>query len=218
MEELSVKKKRVMALFIESAEKILKEEGGSNLSIRRVSSEAGYNSATLYNYFHDLEHLRLFASVKYLKEYAEMLAENLTDDMNAMEHYREVYQCFNYFAFREPEVFHNIFFGKHSDSLADVLDIYYHQLFPDELAGLSEPTKKMLTQGTMHDRDRLMMENAVSEGFVAESKAEKTMDILIAVHQNFIYEAMMAGKDFDVEEHTIKFNNLFEYIFEAARP
>ena len=58
---LSLKKKRMMIYFIEAAEKIVKEEGLGALSLRRVADAAGYNSATLYNYFDDLEYLTLFA-------------------------------------------------------------------------------------------------------------------------------------------------------------
>lgn len=222
MEEIGLKKKRVMILFIESAEKILREEGTSAVSIRRVAAAAGYNSATLYNYFHDLEHLLLFASVRYLKDYLEMLGRQEHSDMTALERYRTVYHCFNHFAFREPEVFHNIFYGRHSGSLEKVLQVYYYQLFPAELVGLSERMCQMLTQGTMRQRDQIIMKDMVKEGFIAPEKAERTLEVLIAVHQSYIYDAMILhkeqGESFDVEQHMEKFNQLFEYIFEMGQP
>ena len=51
MEVMNIKRKRVMILFIEAAEKMLREGGLASVSIRKVASEVGYNSATLYNYF-----------------------------------------------------------------------------------------------------------------------------------------------------------------------
>ena len=221
MEELSVKKKRVMMLFIEAAEGLLRKEGPGGLSIRKVASEAGYNSATLYNYFQDLEHLTLFASVRYLREYVALLEKNLTEDMNAFQRYRMIYRCFNTCAFREPEIFHGMFFGRHSGLLGEVLQVYYEQLFPQELDGLSGQMKQMLRLGTMYERDSLMMKDLVAEGFVAPEKAEKTMELMIALHQHYIHEAMIRiaiSGDFDAEVHQERFDAAFLYIMEAARP
>ena len=221
MEELSVKKKRVMMLFIEAAEGLLRKEGPGGLSIRKVASEAGYNSATLYNYFQDLEHLTLFASVRYLREYVALLEKNLTEDMNAFQRYRMIYRCFNTCAFREPEIFHGMFFGRHSGLLGEVLQVYYEQLFPQELDGLSGQMKQMLRLGTMYERDSLMMKDLVAEGFVAPEKAEKTMELMIALHQHYIHEAMIRSAisgDFDTAAHQEGFDAAFLYIMEAAKP
>ena len=221
MEELNVKKKRVMMLFIEAAEKLLRKEGPAGLSIRKVASEAGYNSATLYNYFQDLEHLTLFASVRYLREYVALLEKNLTEDMNAFQRYRMIYRCFNTCAFREPEIFHGMFFGRHSGLLGEVLQVYYEQLFPQELDGLSGQMKQMLRLGTMYERDSLMMKDLVAEGFVAPEKAEKTMELMIALHQHYIHEAMIRSAisgDFDTAAHQEGFDAAFLYIMEAAKP
>ena len=221
MEELSVKKKRVMILFIEAAEGLLRKEGPAGLSIRKVAAEAGYNSATLYNYFQDLEHLTLFASVRYLREYVALLEKNLTEDMNAFQRYRMIYRCFNTCAFREPEIFHGMFFGRHSGLLGEVLQVYYEQLFPQELDGLSGQMKQMLRLGTMYERDSLMMKDLVAEGFVAPEKAEKTMELMIALHQHYIHEAMIRSAisgDFDTAAHQEGFDAAFLYIMEAAKP
>ena len=221
MEELNVKKKRVMMLFIEAAEKLLRKEGPAGLSIRKVAAEAGYNSATLYNYFQDLEHLTLFASVRYLREYVALLEKNLTEDMNAFQRYRMIYRCFNTCAFREPEIFHGMCFGRHSGLLGEVLQVYYEQLFPQELDGLSGQMKQMLRLGTMYERDSLMMKDLVAEGFVAPEKAEKTMELMIALHQHYIHEAMIRSAisgDFDTAAHQEGFDAAFLYIMEAAKP
>ena len=221
MEELSVKKKRVMMLFIEATEGLLRKEGPGGLSIRKVASEAGYNSATLYNYFQDLEHLTLFASVRYLREYVALLEKNLTEDMNAFQRYRMIYRSFNTCAFREPEIFHGMFFGRHSGLLGEVLQVYYEQLFPQDLDGLSGQMKQMLRLGTMYERDSLIMKDLVAEGFVAPEKAEKTMELMIALHQHYIHEAMICSAisgDFDAAAHQERFDAAFLYIMEAARP
>ena len=45
---LTLKRKRIMIYFIEAAEKLIRQNGIENLSIRKIATEAGYNSATIY--------------------------------------------------------------------------------------------------------------------------------------------------------------------------
>ncbi|EHI79549.1 hypothetical protein HMPREF9093_00189 [Fusobacterium sp. oral taxon 370 str. F0437] len=55
MEEMNIKKKRVMMYFIEASQELILKEGLENLSIKKIAEKAGYNSATIYNYFENLE-------------------------------------------------------------------------------------------------------------------------------------------------------------------
>lgn len=43
-----------MCYFIEAARNIIETQGMDMISIRGVAEKAGFNSATLYNYFKDL--------------------------------------------------------------------------------------------------------------------------------------------------------------------
>ena len=226
MEVMNIKRKRVMILFIEAAEKMLRESGLASVSIRKVASEVGYNSATLYNYFEDLEHLILFASVRYLREYVASLQKALTDDMSAYDKYRTIYRCFNAYAFKEPEIFHNMFFGKHSDLLGDVLRTYYQELFPQELQGLSPKMKQMLQLGTMYERDAIMMRELIAEGYLTDANAANAIETIIALHQYYLHEAMIAESRSDSKQSylaelaphfTEKFREKFLYIMEGSR-
>ena len=106
---LDSRRKRIMVTFVEATRELIQSEGVDGLSIRKIANEAGYNSATMYNYFRDLEHLTLFGSVCYLREYVMALASSLKPDMNALERFRTIYHCFNSFAFRHPDIFHKEF-------------------------------------------------------------------------------------------------------------
>ena len=121
---LTLKRKRIMIYFIEATEKLIRSDGVEGLSIRKIASEAGYNSATLYNYFEDLEHLVLFGSVCYLREYIVLLGKSLKQNMTSVDRYRTIYHCFNRVAFRYPEIFHNMFFGRYSNKLGTVVRVY----------------------------------------------------------------------------------------------
>ena len=215
--KLTLKRKRIMIYFVEAAKQLIQSEGIGGLTIRKVASEAGYNSATIYNYFENLEHLTLFASVCYMRDYVLLLGKSLREDMTALERYRTIYHCFNEFAFQYPEIFHNMFYGKYSHMLGNVLRTYYYELFPEELEGISKNLQNMLVGGSMKERDRITMKDMVAEGSVASGKAEMTLELITAVHQKFIYEASVRGDQLDMEQHKKKFDEIFEFVIEMAK-
>lgn len=215
--ELTVKRRRIMIYFIEATEKLIRQDGLEGLTIRKIAAEAGYNSATIYNYFNDLEQLILFGSVCYLREYVTQLGQKLRKDMRGIDRFRTIYRCFNDCAFRSPDIYHNLFFGKYSDKLDAVLELYYHQLFPGELEQFSKPIEQMMTSGTMQERDRITMRQMVKEGDIRPERAEATLELVIALHQNFIYEASLKKGQLDIEEHQRKFFQLFEYLLAAGK-
>jgi len=214
---LTTKRKRIMTYFIEATQKLIQSEGVDGLSIRKIANEAGYNSATLYNYFRDLEHLTLFGSACYLRDYVIALGRSLTPEMSGLERFRTIYRCFNDFAFRYPDIFHNMFFGRHSEILGEVLHTYYYELFPEELSGLSDSMRRMMVSGNMRERDQVTMQAMVAEGTVAPEKADITQELIIAVHQNFIYEAVLQGDSLDIEAHKARFEEMFNYILAQAK-
>lgn len=214
---LTTRRKRIMTYFIEATRNLIQTEGVDGLSIRKIANEAGYNSATLYNYFRDLEHLTLFGSVCYLRDYVVALSNSLTPEMTSLDRFRTIYHCFNDIAFRNPDIFHNMFFGRHSEVLGEVLHTYYYELFPEELAGISENMRRMMVTGSMQERDRVTMQEMVHDGFVSPDKADLTLDLIIAVHQNFIYEAVIHGDSLDLDTHKANFDRMFEYILSCAK-
>lgn len=215
--ELTLRQRRIMIYFIEATQQLIQTEGLEKLTIRKIAAKAGYNSATLYNYFSDLNHLVLFGSVCYLREYVEELTNSLRPEMNALENFQTIYRCFNDIAFRYPHIFHNLFYGKNSAALGDVLECYYHELFPEELRGLSPRMREMLVHGTMSERDSISINAMVAEGFLAPEKAEVTKQLIIDVHQTFLYEAAVRGESLDLQAHRAQFEKLFAYILEQGR-
>ena len=52
-----IKKKRVIRFFIDAAKQIIEKEGIDKITIYSVSDLAGYSSASLYNYFQNIDEL-----------------------------------------------------------------------------------------------------------------------------------------------------------------
>lgn len=210
------KRKRMMTIFIEATDKLMSEDRIDGLSIRKIATEAGYNSATIYYYFENLEHLILFASVRYLREYTTTLSNNIKNTMSTLEKYKTIYSTFNYYAFRSPEIFHNMFFGKYSSKLSQVITQYY-ELFPDDLKGHDELVVLLLRQGNMYSRDEPVMKQLVNEGYVNAAKANTSIELLVNIHQSYIYKAWLNADTMDPDELNESFLQLFDYIMAAAQ-
>ena len=198
MEEMNIKKKRVMMYFIEATQELILDEGLEKLSIKKIAEKAGYNSATIYNYFENLEVLILYASINYLKDYLNDLKNEITADMKAIEVYETVYKIFTKHSFEQPEIFHTLFFGKYSYKLENIIKKYY-EIFPDEIEGHIDLTKAMLIQGN-----------------IKEEEAKFIMETIIRVHQSYLSDLLYKNDDSLIEEYTEGFFKIFKFLLKKG--
>ena len=105
MTNKDLKKRRMLSYFIRSTQNIIKEDGISGVTLRKVAQGAGYNVATLYNYFEDLDQLVLFACLKYLQIYNQALNEQLTDCNSAKEKFYLSWRIFVKFLLKIRKLF-----------------------------------------------------------------------------------------------------------------
>ena len=210
MDKLDIKKKRVMMYFIEATQELILNEGIENLSIKKIAEKAGYNTATIYNYFEDLEELILYSSVDYLKIYLKDLRSEINPDMKAIEMYETIYKVFVHHSFEKPEIFHTLFFGKYSYKLEKIIKKYY-EIFPDEIEGHIDLTKAMLIQGNIYDRDLPIINKMVKEGSIKEEEAKFIMETVIRVHQSYLSDLLYKNDDSLIEEYTQGFFKIFKF-------
>ncbi len=83
MDRKAIQEQRKKGYFIEAAKKIIKEEGISNLTVKKVADSAGFASGTLYNYFTDLNDLFSYCADDYWEECKEYVVE--TADNNSIK-------------------------------------------------------------------------------------------------------------------------------------
>jgi AcrR family transcriptional regulator len=216
-EDMTIRQKRTLIYFVEAAKQILQQDGFHGLTIRTIAEKAGYNSATLYHYFADLDELILFASVGFLRDYLVLLHNQITPQMTTLEKYRTIYHCFNEIAFRYPEIFYNMFFGPRSDNLEMVIKTYYEVLYPEELEGIPDAsTRRMLLRGTLFDRDMIIMDEFVREGILQKEVVPLLLDAIISLHERYIHQACLLKGKLDLKAHKQRFEKTFDFILNLA--
>lgn len=178
---------RITNYFLEAAIKIIEEEGVEAVTIRKVADIAGFNSATLYNYFDDLQHLLFFASMTYLQEYIDGLPSYIKHVENSEDLYLKIWNCFIDYSFLRPNIYYTLFF---SDIKCD-MDTYvaqYYSLYPLDVKRFPKDVQSMLKNSSIRQRSQVLIDQCVDEGFVKEEAGPAIVDITTSVYENMLMQ------------------------------
>ncbi|KNF07002.1 transcriptional regulator, TetR family [Gottschalkia purinilytica] len=185
MNKKEIQKRRMMHYFIDAAYKIIEEDGIESVTIRKVSDLAGYNSATLYNYFENIDHLIFLSAMRYIKDYTVSLSKYIKDANNALEKFLCIWECFCKYSFEKPEIYHAIFFAKLDKNLEDYVSQYY-DLFPEDLGSSSEDLSAMLLKHNIYDRGMTILEECAKENFINEEDASAINEITLLIYEGIL--------------------------------
>ncbi len=199
MDKKQIQKKRMMSYFIEATNQIIENEGIDSITIRKVSDIAGYNSATLYNYFENLDHLIFFSSMKYLKEYVLSLPEYLKNSKDPIDKYLRIWECFCKHSFRKPRIYYTIFFDKFSNSLNDDIKEYY-SIFPEELGKQSKDILSMLLGQNVYDRNRSILESCIPKDLINEEDLEEVNEMNLLIYSGMLSRVLNEQTDYTIDE------------------
>lgn len=178
-------KQRTTRIFIEAAAEIIKNEGVDALTIRKVADEAAYNSATIYNYFNNLEHLKSLASLMFMKEYTDELDDCVSNAKNAYEINQLVWLCFYKHSFRMPKIYSAIFGNSANKEHNSYINDFY-TLFPDHLTVKSPKVKGMIVEENLFDRTMFLLRGCADEGYFRYEDLEEIYELLFFVYQGML--------------------------------
>ena len=204
LEKLSLKQKRMLQYFIEAAQHIIEADGFDNVTIRKISQEAGYNSATIYNYYEDLEHLLQFACMEYLVKYQKKLLESIAGLKSPKEIYFATWTLFASQCYDHPKVFYQLFFSKHKDKIfktfyryIEIFDVKYDDI----------PSQKIFSFITLPDlvkRHTILLEGLAEGGLIGSDHLEEKADMLTRIFESLISSVRIDKDAFTKEEFTDK--------------
>ncbi|SDI60403.1 TetR/AcrR family transcriptional regulator [Natribacillus halophilus] len=201
MDKKAIQTIRMMRYFIDATVQIIEEEGFENVTIRKVSDLAGYNSATIYNYFSELSHLIFYASLQFLRKYAAALPAYMAKGNNPLEKFLLMWECFCQYSFAEPHIYHAIFSSDVGGGSKELMDEYYDQ-FPDDLDDLPSDLRPMLLEFNMTNRERIAMAACVQAGYIKEEHAEHIQEMIKLIWQGMLTLVLNRRYDYSAEEAT----------------
>ncbi|SHI80755.1 TetR/AcrR family transcriptional regulator [Lutispora thermophila] len=214
VDKKTLQKRRMMGYFIDAAKKIIDEKGIEALSVREVADIAGYNSATLYNYFEDLEHLTFYASLSYLKDYIYDLKCYTKDVRNPIERYFKVWECFCRHSYSMPKIYNEIFFGKHSSKLNHSIKDYY-SIFPEELEDTEEDIKPMLLGENIYERNLTLLKPCINAAYIKAKDVDKLNEMVLLMYQGMLTRLVKNQTSYSEEEAREKTLFYIKKVFES---
>lgn len=196
MKKREIQRKRMMNYFIDAANEIIEEESIKEITVRKVADKAGYNSATLYNYFENLEHLVFFAAMKNIRDYTEVLPKCIRSEDSALDIFLNVWDCFLRFSYKKPEIYYAIFFADLNGNLASYMSQYY-ELFPEDIVVLPENMVSIFLKQDIYERGMTTIDRCVKEGFIREEDAEDLNEIGTIIYEGMLLKLMKGQIDKD---------------------
>ncbi|MGK7377024.1 TetR/AcrR family transcriptional regulator [Planococcus sp. 1R117A] len=207
MDKKEIKKRRMWTYFIDATEELIKSEGLQQVTIRKVADKAGYNSATIYNYFGELSHLLFFASLKFLKPYIDMVTLEMKKTDDPIEKYLIAWEIFSEYSFKIPDIFHSVFLmdlGEHPENLL----VHYYELYPSDLLAVPEELQPALMERSIDNRGRFAINAIVRAGLLDEVQAEELNELTNLIWQGMFTNVLNNRNHYSAEkahERTMKY-------------
>lgn len=199
MDKKMLQKSRMWKYFVEAATDLISEEGTEHITIRKVADRAGYNSATIYNYFDEFSHLLFFASMRLMKEYTEEVALRIKQADTALAQYRASWQCFSEYSFRNPEIFYTVFIRDLGDNPENLLEKYY-DFYPSDLVDVPMEIRSSLLEPRVEKRGNPILQRAVEEGSLPADKRDSLNEITILIWQGMMMSFLNNRLEITAEE------------------
>lgn len=194
------RRKNLKREYIEATYDILCEQGVDGFTIRSVSERIGCSSAALYKHFPDANHLLSLASVRYLRRYSEDTAFLSQMESNYLEMNLLLWESFAYYSFENLPIFENLFFGKNTAKIQEIILEYYAE-FPEDLAHLSGYFSMVMQSSNLLERDFIVLKRAADAGMITLESADylSKMDVyifrgMITAYREYANESGIARK------------------------
>lgn len=208
MDRKTTIKSRIMNKFIDAAFTVIDTEGVEYVTIRKVAAIAGYNSSTMYNYFENLDHLILFASTRYLRDYTGALKGYVRKSKNSLDRYLLIWECFCKYSFQRPKIYNLIFFSDNSNALNNIITEYY-KVFPEELADSSLKLHSMLTGNDIYSRTLNQFGSCVADGYLREEDINEINEVTILLYQSILANLLRKNPPYTPDEALEKIMGYF---------
>ncbi len=159
--------------MVRVANKLLTRKSTEDIKVREVASQCNCSAAAIYRHFDSLEYLLYVSSIGFLEEYMDEFKGIHESSKPTLERYLEGWVLFNRFAFRRPDIYHRLFWGKYNSQFYRAMGEYF-ELFPQKDAGPSQDFfyQMLFANGNLQQRDSMILTIASAKNVVTAEDAE----------------------------------------------
>ncbi|MFZ5967172.1 MAG: TetR/AcrR family transcriptional regulator [Bacillota bacterium] len=209
-----IQRRRKMRHFIEAADCIISKEGKDAVTIRAVSDLACYNSATLYNYFENMEHLLYYTYLRHIKMIERRLSCVLKNGDSQKRQVRQIWSAYCDMAYGYPEIIYTLLFSPYNVAFEDILEDYL-SIFSDEFdAGESERILQMFKGSLFNVQHQSLTGFGETQG-LSMMEIEELKKIVITFFQGMLLRQTGMAKNSGSEEYMRQARCFIERIMNA---
>ncbi|ASN07328.1 TetR family transcriptional regulator [Virgibacillus necropolis] len=204
MTNKEIQMQRMWQYFVDATVEIIDQKGIENVTIREIATKAGYNSATIYNYFQEVSHLIFFAALKYLNKYIKELPEQMEKGDNSLDKYLLSWESFCKHSFEEPEIYYAIFLANLGEKPEELLKYYYNVYQSDLFGDVTEDIKTLIAEYNLSTRSRNALDKSVQEGFLTKETVAVINERTVLIWQGMLITILNNRRHLNAEEATNK--------------
>lgn len=200
---MSLEKRRQ---FVEIAYDILINEGPEEIKIRRLAKEMDCTSPVVYRYFDNLDHLIALASVRLLNSYIIDFRNMFNDpriqsDPYALNLY--MWERLARHAFRHAPIYENLFFGRYSQDLGDVIYEYYELFLDTARHDFDGYSVSILFNGNIYQRDEVLLRRAATVGSILPEDVSTLSQLECHIFRGLLLKYADTYKDPAVQDKAV---------------
>ncbi len=198
MSNKEIQQQRMYRYFIDACQDLISEIGIENLTIRNISDKAGYNSATLYNYFTNLEELVALALLDNVKPYFYSLEALQDKNLDPTHFFLITWREYARYSFEKPQTFKRVFESRESDAILKYIPIYFNYFPSDNYAEFDQFTFRQ----SMNSRDEEMLSHLVIHDIIDQDHVGYLNNFIYALHLG-LCERIVNGY-FDAQQDVLR--------------
>lgn len=162
--------------FVIEAIKIIEKNGLGHLTTRSVANAAGFNQASIYSYFDNMDHLENIASIYFTEDYAHALTHYTEQVKTGLESYLIMWELFLYYGLNNPYLYYNVFYSAISQDGKHNLFKEFYELFPESkpIGGFVDD---MFEIDQTQDRSYFVIDKCIHEHSIDSSMSVYINDI-----------------------------------------
>lgn len=184
-----IKKKRVIRFFIDAAKHIIEKEGIDKVTIYSVSDLAGYSSASLYNYFQNIDELIGITATELVQPYVREYINIYKSDGDSLDKYIRSWICLLKYSLSNPELYFYMYTSDGADLIAQYAKKYY-KLFPLEDDIPSEILSIHILQNNAAEQEEDSISYSVKDGFFSAESATEIWE-----YGYILYKGILADRN-----------------------
>ena len=193
-----LKKQRVQNYFIDAAIEIAREGGMEAITLRSIADKAGYNSATIYNYFDNLDELIGYACIRILKKYLITLNQILADDSkDFLQKYLLIWEQYCINSFGDDAAMYMQIYYSNDGNVLQYLEKYFDD-FPEDLLHMGEEFKEINSLEKPFIQDDYMLAKCVRDGFIDEKDIKDIIRFSTWLHLGMLSSLLLKKEQYHV--------------------